>query len=318
VAADARIQLRAADSCHPTLNLGDAITATGGPDSTIYLNGLLIAYTGSASPPPPLIHAPKPRNQLSKLELAHCTLVPGLGLQPSTDPASPGAPVPAFPDAPVLVAEASGVQVTIRQSIVGALWISLEATANLTDSIVDSADRGANQTGISGVAYVANVDAVGKPSPGGALTKNACTVSGKVHASLLTLVSDCILWAELSDADLALTPRLWQSALWSTRKQQGCVRFSYIPANSIVPRQFQCVERADGVPQPLFYSLRYSDPGYAKLWPGTDDAIRRGADDGGEMGAFHFVQAPSRETDLRTRMQEYLPVGLEFGVFYQN
>ena len=50
----------------------------------------------------------------------------------------------------------------------------------------------------------------------------------------------------------------------------------------------------------------------------TDDQIRRGADDGGEMGVFHFVQAPSRETDLRVRMQEYLPVGLEFGVFYQN
>jgi hypothetical protein len=34
------------------------------------------------------------------------------------------------------------------------------------------------------------------------------------------------------------------------------------------------------------------------------------------MGAFHFVLAPLRETDLRVRMQEYTPVGLEFGVFY--
>jgi hypothetical protein len=315
---DARIQLRAADGCRPTLNLGGVISATGGKDSTVYLNGLLIAYTGSASPPPPLIHVPKTRNQLSKLELAHCTLVPGLGLQPSKDPASPGSPVPAFPGAPVLVVEASGVQVTIGQSIVGAMWISLEATASLTDSIVDSADRGTNKTGISGVAYVASVDAGGKPSPGGAMTMNGCTVVGKVYASLLSLVSDCIIWAELSNADLAQTPPLWQAALWSARKQQGCVRFSYIPAGSVVPRQFQCVERAGGVPQPLFYSLRYNDPGYAKLWPGTDDLIRRGADDGGEMGAFHFVQAPSRETDLRVRMQEYLPVGLEFGVFYEN
>ena len=71
-------------------------------------------------------------------------------------------------------------------------------------------------------------------------------------------------------------------------------------------------------PQPLFYSLRYGDAGYGKLLPCTDDSIRRGAEDDGEMGAFHFVLAPLRETDLRVRMSEYLPVGLEFGVFYEN
>ena len=102
------------------------------------------------------------------------------------------------------------------------------------------------------------------------------------------------------------------------RRQQGCVRFSYLPAGSITPRRFQCVEQAAGAPQPLFYSLRYGDPGYAKLSPSADDAIRRGADDGGEMGAFHYLLAPLRETDLRVRMQEYLPVGLEFGIFYET
>jgi len=78
------------------------------------------------------------------------------------------------------------------------------------------------------------------------------------------------------------------------------------------------LEQGKGEPQPLFYSLRYGDPGYCKLFSVTDNAIRRGADDGGEMGAFHFVLAPMRETDLRVRMTEYLPVGLEFGVFYEN
>ncbi len=150
------------------------------------------------------------------------------------------------------------------------------------------------------------------------MTLTGCTVVGKVYSSLLTLVSDSIVWAELSAADDAATPPLWSAPLWATRKQEGCVRFSYLPAGSIVPRQFKCVEQAVGTPQPLFYSLRYGDPAYGKLWPLTDDAIRRGADDGGEMGAFHFVLAPLRETDLRVRMQEYLPVGLEFGVFYEN
>jgi hypothetical protein len=64
--------------------------------------------------------------------------------------------------------------------------------------------------------------------------------------------------------------------------------------------------------------LRYGDPGYAKLLPSTDQSIRQGADDGGEMGAFHFVLAPFRENDLRIRLKEYLPVGLEVGIFYQT
>jgi hypothetical protein len=50
----------------------------------------------------------------------------------------------------------------------------------------------------------------------------------------------------------------------------------------------------------------------------TGDSIRRGAEDGGEMGGFHFVLAPQRETDLRVRLQEYTPVGLEFGIFYET
>jgi hypothetical protein len=55
-----------------------------------------------------------------------------------------------------------------------------------------------------------------------------------------------------------------------------------------------------------------------KLWACTSDRIRRGADDGGEMGAFHFLLAPLRESDLSLRLQEYLPVGLSAGFVYNS
>jgi hypothetical protein len=223
-----------------------------------------------------------------------------------------GDPQPAYAGLPTLLAEASGVKVKIEKSILGALWLNLEATAELSDSVMDATD-------MSAVACVAKVDPVtNRPQPSGALTLAGCTVVGKVYASLLTLVSDSIVWAELSAADTAATPPLWSAPLWAVRRQEGCVRFSYLPTGSIIPRHFKCVEQGEGSPQPLFYSLRYGDPAYAKISPLTDDLVRRGADDGGEMGAFHFVLAPLRETDLRVRMQEYLPVGLEFGVFYEN
>jgi len=304
------VELRAADGCRPTVVLGSEISVTGGAESLLDLNGLLLTFappSAVAPIPPALLHVPDTgANQLSHLGLTHCTLVPGWALSPD------GSPRTEFAGLPTLVVEIAGVDVQIRKSIVGGMWINGQATANLADSILDAAD-------VSGVAYVASIDPnTSEPRPGGALTLEGCTTVGKIYASLLTLVSDSILWARLSADDLAASPPLWRAPLWSARKQEGCVRFSFLPAGSITPRRFHCVEQAPGSPQPLFYSLRYGDPAYAKLAPSTDDAIRRGADDGGEMGCFHFLLAPLRETDLRVRMQEYLPVGLEFGIFYET
>jgi hypothetical protein len=36
------------------------------------------------------------------------------------------------------------------------------------------------------------------------------------------------------------------------------------------------------------------------------------------MGAFHFVLAPLRESDLSIRLQEYTPVGLDVGLIYNS
>jgi hypothetical protein len=290
------------------LFLGDAISVTGGKDAAFDLNGVVVAYAppSSATPlPSALLHAPAGSSQLSHLGLTHCTLVPGWALTPS------GKPVPAYAGLPSLFAEASAHQVVMEKSIAGGLWIGGRASAQISDSIVDATDP-------TGVAYAAMVDSSGRPQAGGALTLTGCTVIGKVYAGLLSLISNSIVAAALSQADTAATPPLWAAPLWASRRQEGCVRFSYVPAGSAIPRQFECVEQAAGSPQPLFYSLGYGDPGYAKLAPSTADALRRGADGGGEMGAFHFVLAPLRETDLRVRIQEYLPVNLEFGVFYEN
>jgi hypothetical protein len=135
-------------------------------------------------------------------------------------------------------------------------------------------------------------------------------VVGKVHAQVLTLVSDSIMWATASDG--------WVSGLIADRLQAGCVRFSFVPVNAVIPRHFECVEQALASAAPIFISVRYGAPGYLKMLACTDNSIRRGADDGGEMGAFHFVLAPQRESDLTVRLQEYLPVGLDTGLVYQT
>ena len=141
-------------------------------------------------------------------------------------------------------------------------------------------------------------------SGGGALTLLGCTVVGKVHATLLSLVSDSIFWGVLTAGDT------WTTALVSDRRQQGCVRFSFLPEGARTRARFECVEQALASPQPIFFAFRYGRPGYLKLLASTPDVVRKGADDGGEMGAFHFVLAPLREIDLRVRMQEYSAGGI--------
>jgi hypothetical protein len=304
VNANGHIELRGADGCRPTLALGKEMTVSGGADASFDLNGLCVTY----SPSPPasllpvaLVHAPaNAANKLAHLGLTHCTLVPGWGLTPQGEPQL-GAQ-------PTLVAAVGGLQVVIQKSILGPIWSAPLVTATLSDSILDATAR-------TEMAYAALDGA----SSGGALTLTGCTVVGKVRCTLLSLVSDSIIWAALSEADLWTSPPSQRPfPLWADRKQEGCVRFSFIPETTAIPRQFECVMQGPGLPAPLFISLRYGDPGYGKLFASTADVVRRGADDGGEMGAFHFVLAPLRETDLRTRMQEYVPVGLEYGIFYET
>jgi hypothetical protein len=420
------LELRAAEATRPTLLLSGEITVLGGDESTFCLNGLVIAANAGMAPASPTpaalvhVHPQMPDsspNLLSKLKILHCTLVPGWKV--ATEGTSQE------PTTPTLIVEPSATSVIVENSILGAVQTTLLVESSASNSIIDGCDR-------ANVAYSA-LDGLG---PGGPLTLLGCTVVGKVHATLLSLVSDCIFWAEpnkpqcrpvfLSTTPLSsvffitppnaagdtlvvgapnpldptiqqllntvpmpnglnqqicggvqLAPGLhanayvpsaverqgdfsafavtftdpspgnpnpivggvipparfgdtfawrvapspsdpWLAPLWADRKQEGCVRFSFLPIGAQTPRQFECVDESLGGPVPIFFTTRYGRPGYLKLLRSTSDAIRRGADDSGEMGAFHFVLGPLREVDLTVRMQEYLPVGLEFGIIYQN
>jgi hypothetical protein len=102
------------------------------------------------------------------------------------------------------------------------------------------------------------------------------------------------------------------------RRQEGCVRFCYLPFDSESPRRYRC--RPDNATEasrvrPRFESVSFGEPAYAQLTGATAPEIVTGADDEGEMGAWHFVQAPLRLRNLRVALDEYLRFGLEAGVF---
>ena len=305
--ANSTLELRSADETVQTLLLDGALTVTGDAGSQFLLNGMVMAAQETFTPPgtaPALLNVPLARpggaekeNLLAELTLTDCTLVPGWGFEAATDDGKPQKA--AQPNTPVLQLGANAVALTAANSILGGIRSNPLATVSLTNCIVDATEPG-------NTAYAATDEASG----GAALTMNGCTVVGRVHASVLQYVSDCIFWASDNKKGSA--------GLVADRRQQGCVRFSFLPFGAVVPARYECVQQAVAAVFPAFVTTRYGQPGYLKLMACTDNSIRRGADDGSEMGAYHFVMAPQRESDLRIRLQEYVPVGMEFGIVYQT
>lgn len=288
VAAGKSIELRAADRKRPTLVLTSPLMIRGKADSSVSLNGLLI--TGDQIE----VNA-SGGNKLKTLQLAHCTLVPGGTISVDNQPLSPAEPS--------LKVALDNVEVSIARSIVGGLRINEGSRVQIVDSIVDATAR-------TSIAYAAEND----QDAGGMLEVENSTVIGKVHTNVLKLASNTIFLARLASGD-KLAP------VYAVRTQEGCMRFSFLPLSSRVPRRFHC-QPADSEhgPRvtPRFKSLRYGVPAYCQLSLRTAPEILRGADDEGEMGALHHLHAPQRETNVRVRLEEYLRVNLEAGIFYET
>lgn len=286
VAANGSVEIRAEDGRRPVLDLG-ALTVTGNENSSCTLNGLLI--TGA-----PLEVPDAAGNALEQLTLSHCTLVPGIALDTDGSPLQP--------TAPSMSLTIAGLQTTLTRCIVGAIRSHERATISATDSLIDATAR-------DGTAYAA----MDGTAPGASLSLDACTVVGKVHTSEIGLISNSILLAAPATGDT------W--AVRAARKQIGCVRFSWLPFDSIVPTRHRCQPDSASSAQriaPRFTSLHYGTPAYGQLTTSTPSEILRGADDESGMGVFHHLSGALRETNLRIRLAEYLRVSLSAGIFYES
>jgi hypothetical protein len=149
------------------------------------------------------------------------------------------------------------------------------------------------------------VDGAGGPAiaaPGATAVVHESTIIGGIVTGSLE-ASNSILTGRVSAA----------------RRQVGCVRFCYLPLDSVAPRRYRCrpgdaVSATQVVPQ--FTSVTYGHPAYGQLAAACPQQIGAGADDEGEMGAFHFLQQAQRLKSLQTHLDEYLRFGLEAGAVY--
>ncbi|HEX4960389.1 MAG TPA: hypothetical protein VF173_06095 [Thermoanaerobaculia bacterium] len=280
-----RLVLEAANGARPNLNLMGVLRIVGSdPASSVTLSGLRIA-------------GPVEVEGSFELRIEHSTLIPGTGDS--------------------LRAGAGGVaelQVTAHASILGAVRLPA-GIAGLTvrDGIIDGGPR----------AAIVSADAAGSP-PGPPVTLERVTVFGAVSADTLRLASEV----------------LFTGTVTVQRRQEGCLRFSYVPPGSAVPRAYRCQPQLaltrqaeavglDVLPDPSndrtrtldalvprFTATAYGDPAYGQLALTADPGLEGGAADGGEMGAFHLLEQPQREAQLRALIDEYGRFGLDVGIFF--
>jgi hypothetical protein len=283
------VVVAARNPARPLIAAAGDVTLAIGARGRLLLDG--VVFSGGA-----LRLAAAPDNQPRELVLRDCTLLPGRALNRDGSAVSPGAPS--------LVVQHPFAKVTLERCITGPLLVVGDAEVVLQDCIVDA---GAPEN----TAFAA--DAAG--APGAQLTINECTLIGKLHSKLLRLASNSIFFARLATAPA----KPWSGPIVAERRQEGCVRFCYVPPGSVTPRRYRCVpDDAHAGVLPHFTSLRYGDPGYGQLRFATPKSIREGASDGGEMGVLHALFQPQRETNLHIRLEEYLRFGLHAGVFYAS
>jgi hypothetical protein len=301
------LELRAAPGARPVILLvdwhasrPDALTVTGEAGSAFTLDGVLITGRGIEI-----------RGALDRVTIRHSTLVPGWALHHDCKPRRPGEPS--------LSLRNTRARVDIEHSILGAIEVLQDdeeadpLQLRVADSIVDG--NGSDRAALIGSEYV--VAPV-------VFTAERSTVFGQVHVHAIALAEDSIFTGQIMVA----------------RRQVGCIRFCYVPPGSRTPRRYHCqpdlVDQATGRTvqdepptdsdvlratersrvEPDFLSTRYGRPAYARLAENCAAEITTGASDRAEMGVFHDLFEAQREDNLRLRLAEYTPVGIDAGIIF--
>jgi len=106
----------------------------------------------------------------------------------------------------------------------------------------------------------------------------------------------------------------------------GCIRYSRIPETFVAPalnvhanymgtntREIPVFSKFNYCLEEVYTinTAQFGEPGCGVLHPASAGVIRFGAEDGGEMGAFHHKYYTLKTEAMLEKMREFLPVGME-------
>lgn len=279
------LEIRAAEKKMPLIVLNGTVSILANENSTLVFNGLF--FTGGG------LHVPanKPGgflNELGLLELQHCTISPDGSLEIAGNPAQ--APQPG------IVIETTGTTCKIQNSIVSPIINHEINFCEISNSILDALDE--NEWAYKGLEDF-----------GGELIIKNSTIIGRVATTLFLLAENSIF----------LAGNLSGKPIQAQRLQEGCMRFSYIPSGSAVPKKYKCQPEKDLASiktRPIFNSLKFSDADYCQLHKHCAKEILEGAEKGAEMGVYYNHFQPMKLSSLKSLLNEYLRFGMEAGIFF--
>jgi hypothetical protein len=185
------------------------------------------------------------------------------------------------------------LSLSLERCLVGRIRADLGAVPiSITDSIVDG--RGDRMRPCGGPSGGTLGDAVAKRTRfGPSLRAKGVTFVGPVRV-------------EAIDA----TDTLFVDGFEVVQQQEGCVRHSYLGPDLSNPPTHPTTYRCISSPAPTFASTGFEAAGYYALELDRDDPLLTAASDGGEVGAYHHARRAMRFGRLRSRIHEFVPLGL--------
>ncbi len=290
-ATERNLEIRSAPNQNPLLR--GCIDIEGHSGASITMDGLLLDTRKEQKRE--LININK--GLLSSLTIRHCTLLPRRTASIELDGASAGGED----------GRNNELTITLDHTISGRInIINSEAKLKVLDSIIDRKQL-THHTSDAGKKEIFD------PIKDNALNcyriaeiQNS-TIFGKTHSTILDLASNSIF------TDIVIVER----------HQMGCIRYCYIPRGSQVPPIYHCQPNHDSISEngsnpgssPIFTSEVYCDAGYAQLHKDVSQEIFEGADNGSEIGVFNSLRQDQRLKILKASLNDYLPSGLELGIF---
>lgn len=219
-----------------------------------------------------------------QVTLAHCTIGPPLPGR------AEGAGLSLVQRAAPAGAEGSLISIRARGSVLGPLDLgAYRGRVDLADCIVD----GGGGRAILGSRI--------------ALDLARCTLLGEAAVGQVGVATDT----------------LFAGPLHTRLPSEGVVRYSYLPAGSRTPAQERCQgegargpSRIEQSVTPAFVSVSFGHPAYAQLSPASTLELRRGAEDGNEIGVYNRLRQGDRLANLPRALDEFLPWGLAAEIFY--
>jgi hypothetical protein len=134
-------------------------------------------------------------------------------------------------------------------------------------------------------------------------------ISGRPSASL----ARATLLGSSDFLDLDAVDTLFDRPFAVERVERGEVRFSLVPDGSSPFPVDRCVV-GDEADDRAFVSVAFGQAGYARLARHSGRALRAGASNGSEIGAFNGERGHDREALLKAGLPDLLPIGLRYDI----